>query len=87
MLAAITSLTVPEVAFASGTQWLPVSFYQNDSPTDQTVAGQISNAPTTLTLFDDMDPSFANRVITYGQFHGWLNSFDSSHTNPEWLLV
>jgi uncharacterized repeat protein (TIGR02543 family) len=45
-----------------------VSFYQNDSSTDQTVAGQMSNVPANLTLFDDMDPGFANPGYTFNDW-------------------
>jgi uncharacterized repeat protein (TIGR02543 family) len=68
MIAALASLTMPAVAFAGGPSWYSVSFYQNDSPTDQTVSGQMSNTPTTLTLFDDMDPSFANPGYSFSDW-------------------
>jgi uncharacterized repeat protein (TIGR02543 family) len=37
-----------------------VTFFQNDSPTDQTSAGQTANVPTALTLFASLNPSFGN---------------------------
>jgi uncharacterized repeat protein (TIGR02543 family) len=64
---ATACLFVPSIAFASS-PFYSVTFFQNDSPTDQTMAGQQANIPTPLTLFASLSPSFANPGFTFNDW-------------------
>jgi uncharacterized repeat protein (TIGR02543 family) len=58
---ALACMALPQSAFANSVPMFnSVTFYQNDSPTDQTDAGQTANEPTDLTSFASISPSFVN---------------------------
>lgn len=71
VVAGLACLALPTIAFASAPTWYSVTFFQNDSPTDQIIAGQQANAPASLSLFEDLSPNFANPGYT---FNDWSTS-------------
>ncbi len=52
-------------AFAGGSAYHTVTFAENDSPSDPVYATQTDNAPTALTSFSSLNPSFSNPGYTF----------------------
>ena len=55
-----------------------VTFYENDSPSDNVYASQTSNVPESLTRFSSLTPSFANPGYS---FSGWNTASNGSGTS------
>jgi uncharacterized repeat protein (TIGR02543 family) len=75
VVAGLACLALPTTAFAQPPAWYSVTFFQNDSQTDQIIAGQQANAPASLTLFGNLSPNFANPGYT---FNDWSTSFNGA---------
>jgi uncharacterized repeat protein (TIGR02543 family) len=65
----IACLAIPSAAFADAPHvFSAVSFYENDSPTDQVAAYQMESAPTPLTLFINLSPDFSNPGYSFNDW-------------------
>lgn len=76
VLTSLSSALISRPASASG-GYAVVTFAENDSPTDSVSATQVEDAPTALTLFSNLSPSFSNSGYT---FVDWNTQPDGSGT-------
>jgi hypothetical protein len=76
-VAALIAISLPSAAQAINA-FHAVNFYENDSPSDTVTTYQTENAPTDLTLFNALSPSFTHAGFL---FNDWNTSADGSGTS------
>jgi hypothetical protein len=74
----IQSAIPMSAAQATTPQFHTVTFDENDSPSDPVYSSQTEDAPTALTTFDDLSPSFVDSGYT---FVNWNSAPDGSGTS------
>jgi outer membrane protein OmpA-like peptidoglycan-associated protein len=61
--------------------YVSVTFEENDGPSDAVYAGQTENAPTALTSFANLSPTFSNPGYTFDDWNTAANGSGTSYAN------
>jgi uncharacterized repeat protein (TIGR02543 family) len=78
----IVGLSLPTAAFADNPPaFHPVTFFENDSPSDPVSTFQTLNSPANLTLFSSLSPAFSNTGFVFEDWNTAENGGGTSYAD------